>query len=119
MPLRSWLALALCAASTLAACGGDSDQSSQDVTTPALTVPQQKNGPGSSTTDTTDTTETTTDTAPSPQAPLDQANPANGGVPAPDTNPQPQDSPSNDTPPKPGSPADRFEQFCAQNPGAC
>ena len=29
------------------------------------------------------------------------------------------DSPENDQPPEPGSPAERFEQFCAQNPGAC
>jgi hypothetical protein len=100
--LRSWLALALCGASLLAACGGDSKQSSQDVTTPPLTVPQQATGPSSSATDTTATTDSTTDTTASPDAPLDQANPG-----------------SNDTPPKPGSPADRFEQFCAQNPGAC
>jgi hypothetical protein len=117
--LRSWLALALCGASLLAACGGDSKQSSQDVTTPPLTVPQQATGPSSSATDTTATTDSTTDTTASPDAPLDQANPGNGGVPAPDGNTRPQDTPSNDTPPKPGSPADRFEQFCAQNPGAC
>jgi hypothetical protein len=119
MPLTSRLALALCAASILAGCGGDSESSSQDVTTPNLTVPQQANGPDSSSTDKTGTTEATTDTAPAPEAPLDQANPGNGGVPAPDNNRQPEDTPSNDTPPKPGSPADRFEQFCAQNPGAC
>jgi hypothetical protein len=55
---------------------------------------------------------------------MDQPNPGNGGVPAPDNNnppadQAPEDSPSNDTPPEPGSPAERFEQFCAQNPGAC
>lgn len=31
----------------------------------------------------------------------------------------PQDSPQNDTPPPSGSPAERFEQFCQENPGAC
>ena len=31
----------------------------------------------------------------------------------------PQDSPQNDTPPPSGSPAERFEQFCEENPGAC
>jgi hypothetical protein len=117
--LRSWLALALCGASLLAACGGDDEPSSQSVTKPDLTVPQDETGPGSSTTDTSDTTDTSTDTVTSPDAPLDQPNPDNGGVPAPDSNQPPPDTPSNDAPPKPGSPADRFEQFCAQNPGAC
>jgi len=37
-----------------------------------------------------------------------------GGTPAP-----PQDSPQNDTPPPSGSPAEKFEQFCQENPGAC
>jgi hypothetical protein len=31
----------------------------------------------------------------------------------------PEDSPENDTPPPPGSPAERFERFCEENPGAC
>jgi len=29
------------------------------------------------------------------------------------------DSPENDTPPPKGSPAERFEQFCAKNPRDC
>ena len=29
------------------------------------------------------------------------------------------DTPQNDTPPPEDSPAERFEDFCAQNPGAC
>jgi hypothetical protein len=120
MRRHSWLALALIAP-LLAACGGDSEPSSQEVEKPDLTVPQSDTGP-SATTDTTSSE--TTDTAPgNPDAPLDQPNPGNGGVPAPDGNTppssQPEDTPSNDTPPEPGSPADRFEQFCAQNPGAC
>ena len=31
----------------------------------------------------------------------------------------PQDTETNDTPPPSGSPAERFEQFCEENPGAC
>jgi hypothetical protein len=31
----------------------------------------------------------------------------------------PQDSPQTDTPPPSGSPAERFERFCEENPGAC
>ena len=123
-----WLALALIAPA-LAACGGDSeDSSSTPVEKPPLTVP------GESTAGSTDSTGTSsTETTPSDDeagggsgttGPADQPNPGNGGVPAPDNNnppadQPPEDSPSNDTPPEPGSPADRFEQFCAQNPGAC
>ena len=31
----------------------------------------------------------------------------------------PQDTETNDTPPPSGSPAERFERFCEENPGAC
>ena len=41
-----------------------------------------------------------------------------GGIPAPEAEP-PADTPENDTPPPPGSPAERFEEFCEENPGAC
>ena len=40
-----------------------------------------------------------------------------GGTAAPDTSQQ--DSATNDTPPPEGSDAQQFEDFCAQNPGAC
>jgi hypothetical protein len=124
MRRHGWLALALIAP-LLAACGGDDEPSADEVPKPSLTVPQDETGPDVTSTDTTGTTtgETTETTPGNPDGPLDQPNPGNGGTPAPDSNnPEPQpppDSPSNDTPPDPGSPADRFEQFCAQNPGAC
>ena len=41
---------------------------------------------------------------------------AGGGAAAPEVAP---DGPANDTPPPAGSNAERFEDFCAQNPGAC
>jgi hypothetical protein len=31
----------------------------------------------------------------------------------------PSDTPQNDAPPPQGSPAERFEQYCNDNPGAC
>ena len=31
----------------------------------------------------------------------------------------PADTPENDTPPPADSPAERFEEFCNENPGAC
>lgn len=128
MRRSGWIAAALAAAALLASCGGDADNSgSTDSAKPELTVPGETTGTDAST-DSTDTTTESTDTTPSEggatTGPMDQPNPDNGGVPAPDGNnppadQPPPDSPSNDTPPKPGSPADRFEQFCAQNPGAC
>ena len=42
------------------------------------------------------------------------AQPNSGGGAAP-----PQDTETNDTPPPSGSPAERFEKFCEENPGAC
>lgn len=42
-----------------------------------------------------------------------QQQPPSGGQQAPD------DTPQNDTPPPAGSPAERFEQFCEENPSAC
>jgi hypothetical protein len=119
-----WLALALIAPA-LAACGGDSEDTSSSTPKPPLTVPGESTvgTTDSTTTDSTETAPSGDTSSPSTTGPADQPNPGNGGVPAPDNNPPadqaPEDSPSNDTPPEPGSPADRFEQFCAQNPGAC
>lgn len=81
-------------------------------------VPELKPPPGtiksdSGTTDRkTTTTDTTTTTAPAPTetAPSEPS----GGTPAPES-----DTPQNDVAPPSGSPADRFEQFCKDNPGAC
>lgn len=43
---------------------------------------------------------------------------ASGGTAAP-AEPQADDGPANDTAPPEGSNAQQFEDFCAQNPGAC
>jgi len=67
-------------------------------------------------TDRTDTDETTTDDSggtPAPEAPPATGGDGSGGTPA------PEDSEQNDVPPPSGSPAERFEQFCQENPGAC
>ena len=38
----------------------------------------------------------------------------------PSTTPQqPEDSPQDDAPPPGDSPAERFEEYCNENPGAC
>ena len=86
-------------------CGGGDDEDPPP-SAPALTVPRETTP---HTTEGQDTATTQTETAP--------AQPESGGQPAPE--PQPEDSPQNDTPPPAGSPAERFEEFCEQNPGAC
>ena len=115
----SWLALALIA-SLLAACGGDDEPTADEVKKPELTVPQDDTS-GESTDETTDTdTDSTEGDVGEPDAPPTSRARTTAASPRPTTTSRPPpDSPTNDTPPEPGSPAERFEQFCAQNPGAC
>jgi hypothetical protein len=82
-------------------------------------IPELKPPPGSITGDsgTTDqkTTSTDTTTTTPAQTPT-QTTPSqpSGGAQSPQN-----DTQQNDQPPPQGSPADRFEQFCKDNPGAC
>jgi hypothetical protein len=93
------------------ASGGDSGSA-----TPS--VPELKPPPGSIKADsgTTDqkTDTTTTDTAPAQTQTQTTPSAPSGGTAAPQN-----DTPQNDVAPPSGSPADRFEQFCKDNPGAC
>jgi hypothetical protein len=88
----------------LAGCGGDDEPAEPAITVPDLTVPGR---------DEAQPLPTGTATAPASTPPADTS----GGTTAP-AQPEP-DSPENDTPPPPGSPAERFEEFCEANPGAC
>ncbi len=92
--------------------------SSGDSGSATPSVPELKPPPGtikgdSGTTDQKTTTTDTTDTTAPTETPAEPTQPS-GGTPAP-----PSDTPQNDVPPPSGSPADRFEQFCKDNPGAC
>jgi hypothetical protein len=113
--LAALLALALAASG----CGGDDEPSAEtEPALPNLTVPQG------------DRTETETEPAPEtvPEAPFDPSTETlppetvppstGGGTPAPEAEP-PADTPENDAPPPADSPAERFEEFCDDNPGAC
>ena len=94
----------------IAGCGGDDDD---DEATTIPTVPLSVPGEETSTID--ESTDTTADTVP-------EATPTPAPAPAPTPTPAPAptpDSPDNDTPPPPGSEAEQFENFCAENPGAC
>ena len=95
-------------------CGGDDESASETTPTlPDLSAPQG---------DRTETTapDTSTDTVPEPDpTPTETVPPSTGGgTPAPETVP-PADTPENDAPPPADSPAERFEEFCNENPGAC
>ena len=113
------LAVALSCAALLAVpgCGGDDEGDARnDVTAPVPTIPDGAADPVG--TD-EDTSTAPADTAPAPTAPPTTPAPdPGGGATAPAPAPVP-DSPENDTPPPPGSPAERFEEFCETNPGAC
>jgi hypothetical protein len=116
-----------------AGCGGGEELAPQVPGPPAeVKVPQAAQAPGDAAAaaqnaagDSDTSTDSTTGTddssgsasgdataTPTPAAGTDQS----GGTAAPDTT---ADGPTNDTPPPDGSNAQQFEDFCAQNPGAC
>ena len=94
----------------IAGCGGDDEPSTRTARElPDLSLP--------------------TDTAPTKPPEVERTAPATTPVdPATETLPMegptttpraPADTPENDAPPPEGSPAERFEQYCNENPGAC
>jgi type IV secretory pathway VirB10-like protein len=114
--LKALLAALLALTLVASGCGGDDEPSAEtEPALPNLTVPQGE------------TTEPETEAV--PDAPLDPSTETlppvetvppstGGGTPAPESEPPP-DTPENDTPPPADSPAERFEEFCDDNPGAC
>jgi hypothetical protein len=115
-----------------AGCGGGDAAAPEvpgppaDVALPEATVAPTSESDSSDSTgndDSTATDEGTTDesTTPEDTGTTDDTGTATpdssgGGTAAPDTQ---ADSPTNDTPPPADSEAEQFEDFCAQNPGAC
>jgi hypothetical protein len=99
----------------VAGCGGDDEPEARPpATQPDLTVPQTDDEP-----ELDPGTETLAPPAPEPAPAPEPVPPStDGGTPAPAPEPPP-DTPENDTPPPPDSPAERFEDFCNENPGAC
>jgi ABC-type phosphate transport system substrate-binding protein len=112
----------------VAGCGGSSVEVQEVPGDPVtLTVPGTAEGlaPQATATATgsaTPTPTTTTTSGTTGQAPTDQTSAstgtgtAGGGTAAPSDG---TDSATNDQPPPAGAPAQDFEEFCAQNPGAC
>jgi hypothetical protein len=127
------LAATVLLAFAAAGCGSDESLAPQVPGPPAeVKVPQAAQAPGDAAAaqngaaDNNTSTDSTTETDSSDSASGDAtATPApatgtgtdeSGGTAAPDAT---ADGPTNDTPPPDGSNAQQFEDFCAQNPGAC
>jgi hypothetical protein len=103
--------LPLLLAAALAGCGGDDEPSAETTRElPDLTVPS---------TNTTKTETTPTETQPTTTTvdPATETLPEEG--PPPEPAEPPADSPENDSPPPADTPAERFEQWCDEHPGAC
>jgi hypothetical protein len=104
----------------IASSGGDDGSSGDAGTVPELTVPGDSNV-GDTRTErdrdrgTTGDSGTAGESQPSPETggSGDAGGDGTGGSAA------PQDTEQNDVPPPADSPAQRFENFCEQNPGAC
>jgi hypothetical protein len=94
-------------------CGGDDEPAAKSPPPqPDLTVPQTNEAePLAPETETPAPAPPETEPEPSPPS-------TSGGTPAPTPEP-PADTPENDAPPPADSPAERFEDFCNENPGAC
>jgi hypothetical protein len=99
----------------IAGSGGDSGTTTHSV--PELTPPPGSIESGSGDTGASGATGTTgeqTQTTPSQTQTQTTPQQQNGGAGTP-----PSDTKQHDVPPPNGSPAQRFEQFCKDNPGAC
>jgi hypothetical protein len=90
----------------LAGCGGDDEPAETTRELPPLSVPSE----------TTPTVEEQTEPPSTTVDPATETLPQEGPPPS-DT--APSDTPESDTAPPEDTPADRFEDFCNENPGAC
>jgi hypothetical protein len=90
----------------LAGCGGDDEPTQTARELPELSIPSTETAPPAPPTDTQSTTvDPATETLP-PEGP-------------PPSDTAPADTPESDTAPPSDSPAERFEEYCNENPGAC
>jgi hypothetical protein len=107
--IRALAVITLVAGLALAGCGGDDsgETTAPTVSIPAITSPIPA----------TTTTAPATTTTPTGTNGNDNGN--GGSGPPGRANPNQPDSATNDVPPPPGSPQEKFERQCEQNPQAC
>jgi hypothetical protein len=92
----------------LAGCGGDDEPSGKttrqlpDLAIPSTTTPQAATEPA--------------EPPPTTVDPATETLPEEGPATTPTA---PADTPENDSPPPEDTPAERFEEYCNENPGAC
>ncbi len=91
----------------VAGCGGDDERAETTPGLPELTVPTTEAAPAET---------TPADPPANPVDPATETLPEEGPPPAETT---PEDSEENDAPPPEDTPAERFEEYCNENPGAC
>ena len=98
---------AVAVAALVAGCGGDDEPARTTRELPELAIPRPES-----------TTTVEQQTAPSSTTvdPATETLPEEGPPPS-DT--APADTPESDTAPPQDSPAERFEEYCNENPGAC
>ena len=132
MRTSALLIAALLSLALLAGCGSGDELAPQVPGPPAdVTIPDagvspsgdaaadESGNPDEDSTDSTDEPTPEATAAPEGSGDTGTAEPdASGGATAPEPEPQ-ADGPTNDTAPPEGSNAQQFEDFCAQNPGAC
>jgi hypothetical protein len=102
--------VALLLVAALAGCGGDDEPAAETTRElPNLSVPTEETA-----------SPTVTEQAEPPSTTVDPATetlPEEGPSTAPGE--PPADTPENDAPPPEDTPAERFEEYCNENPGAC
>jgi hypothetical protein len=101
--------LPLLLVAAVAGCGGDDEPADTTRGLPELSPPSGSRTGGTPTVERTGPSSTTVD-------PATETLPPEGPPPS-DT--APADTPESDTAPPADSPAERFEEYCNENPGAC
>jgi hypothetical protein len=89
----------------IAGCGGDDEPTETTRELPELSLPSTQATPTVEQTETSTTVDPATETLP-----LEGPRPSDTA---------PADTPESDTAPPQDSPAERFEEYCNENPGAC